>query len=642
MQSPNTLTKQDPGDKDMRSAMTAGLYVLFLGVVAMAPVPGMENGLLKVALKDQAVVLTSVAGGKTFMTKAVFPQAITRSEEISQKDDIWGEGKTLELVHANGWKTTFTLYPQCPFVHVHTQVINGKEAYQVNAFDFVKLEIDPGVALDKIRVLGTAGLTTTEKIEGSYTFSAVADPETRNGVVCGWLTHEQGSGLFFPKAEAGKLVIDARVEFGTYRVKPEASRATEILLLGSFDDARLGLEAYADAVAKQYGIKVKPAPGVYCTWYHAGASNAQSLAKNTAFAAKHLKPFGLGVMQIDDKWQAILPKGFEHKGSIQTTGPFKVFVDSNKNYPDGMAPTARNIASHGMVAGIWFMPFAGNFRNPYFDKEIFAQNLDGTPFHDDRWSGTCIDSTSPKGEAYIRECVKRIYDWGYRYFKIDGLHTGAATRNTYVNKGYNGDDGFGKVKLHDPEKTHLQAYRKCLKIVREVAPEAFVLGCNVSQNMRTMGAAFGLIPAMRIGPDNGGAAGGNWKGLARGPWHGTNLYFLNGRVWHNNPDPVYVRTSNPLEKARWMCSWLAVAGAMHTSSEQYDQLPPDRLDLLKRCLPSHTAVARPVDYLESNEPQIWLARDRRMNLIGLFNWNEKTPTEIVYDLGKLGLTKGKT
>ena len=31
-----------------------------------------------------------------------------------------------------------------------------------------------------------------------------------------------------------------------------------------------------------------------------------------------------------------------------------------------------------MTAGIWFMPFAGNFRNPYFDPEILLGSvLDG-------------------------------------------------------------------------------------------------------------------------------------------------------------------------------------------------------------------------------------------------------------------------
>jgi hypothetical protein len=282
------------------------------------------------------------------------------------------------------------------------------------------------------------------------------------------------------------------------------------------------------------------------------------------------------------------------------------------------------------------MPFAGNFRNPYFDHDIFAKNPDGTPFHDQRWSGTCLDLSHPKAQALVAETVQRIHGWGYRYFKLDGLHTGAPSKNIYVNTKYQ-DGSFADSRLHDPDATHLAAYRRGLQIVRANAPDTFILGCNVSQNMFSMGPAFGLIDAMRIGPDNGGAARGNWRQVVTGAWHGTNLYFLNGRVWHNDPDPVYVRPSIPLESARWMCSWMAVAGAMHSSSIQYAELPAERLDLLKRCLPSHDLPARPVDLLETNEPRIWLTGNQRLNVIGLFNWQEGAEEEVVYDMGKLGL-----
>ncbi len=623
-----------------------GSLMIGLGALVMnhAPAQGqtIENEFLKAEVKGQVVSLTSKTSGRTVVPKAAFPHEIAKAEAGTRPDPVWGAGKTLILQHANGWKTTLALYPASPFLQIHTEVVNTTRAlYEVNAFDYVNLHVDPGVDLEKARVLGTGGLTPVAESKGSYTFSAVADPATRNGVVCGWLTHEQGTGIFFPKAGGGKVAIDAKVDFGQLRVKPGASRRTETLLVGYFDDARLGLEAYADAVAKQYAIRLGPAPGVYCTWYHGGASNEKEIAENTAFAEKHLKPFGLTVMQIDDKWQAMLPKGFKHEGKIKKTGPIKVFVDTQPNYPSGMAHTAKRIASHGMTPGIWFMPFAGNFRNPYFDHDVFAKHPDGKPFHDERWSGTCLDATAPKGEAFIRERVKRVYDWGYRYFKIDGMHTGAITYNIYVNTAYKNKD-FGKVKLHDPAKTQIQAYRKCLQIVREVAPETFVLGCNVSQNMRSMGAAFGLIGAMRIGPDNGAAGRGQWGSVTRGPWHGTNLYFLNGRVWHNDPDPVYVRPSNPIERARWMCSWLAVSGSMHTSSELYLKLPPERLDLLKRCLTSHRATARPVDLFETNQPRIWTARDDRLCVLGLFNWKEKEADEIACDVTRLGLEKDKT
>jgi len=161
-----------------------------------------------------------------------------------------------------------------------------------------------------------------------------------------------------------------------------------------------------------------------------------------------------------------------------------------------------------------------------------------------------------------------------------------------------------------------------------------------------MGGAFGLIDAMRIGPDNGGAGRGSWGAVCKGARHGSNLHFLNRRVWHNDPDPVYVRPSNPLESARIMVSWVAITGSMLTTSYQFADLPPERLDLLKRCMPSHDAVARPVDLFESDPPTTWLVtdtrRDVRRDVIGLFNWNEKEPIEITCDMGKLGLDPNST
>jgi hypothetical protein len=146
---------------------------------------------------------------------------------------------------------------------------------------------------------------------------------------------------------------------------------------------------------------------------------------------------------------------------------------------------------------------------------------------------------------------------------------------------------------------------------------------------------------MRIGPDNGGAASGKWKAVTLGAWHGGTLYFLNGRVWHNDPDPVYVRPGNPLEKARWMCSWVAVSGSMLTSSYQFSELPEERLDLLRRTMPAHGLLGRPADLFETDQPRVWLLTDTRRNVrrdvIGLFNWKENEPAEIAYEMGRLGL-----
>ena len=288
------------------------------------------------------------------------------------------------------------------------------------------------------------------------------------------------------------------------------------------------------------------------------------------------------------------------------------------------------------------MPFAGDLNNPTFAPSIFAKNkTTGQPFEDNRWSGTTIDASSPDGEAFLRERFKRIHDWGYRYIKVDGLHIGSPSHNIYVNRSYDGKT-FGDAEIYNKEMTFIEAYRHGLEILREENPDTFILGCSATQNMVSFAPVFGLIDAMRVGPDNDGAIKGKWAHTIRGADFAGNLWFLNNRVWYNDPDPFYARESNPLNKARWMASWLAVSGAMNTTSMQYSKLAPERLDLIKRTLPAHNLNARPVDILESKKPAIWTVENERVHVVGLFNWDEKKEAAFDYPLERMGLDASKS
>jgi len=631
--------------------------------------PVIENQRLRITVNraSNTFLMQHHDTGKDFVKAASLARPIASIAAVQDVGDpIWGPGREILINHSGGWTTSLRLFQDHPFLHLHTTTHNEDENPLVTAsLELLEFEVDLGRPIEKLKSFGTGFLKPLNEAPGSFSFAAVVHPESRNGMVAACLTHERGSGVFFTEADDDKVRIKTRIDFGRYQVQTGKSRKTETLLIGYFDDARLGLEAYAEAVAKQYDIQLPPQPAVYCTWYHAGASDETRLLDNARFADRELRPYGLSVMQIDDKWQRRLPADFPYDGNVKNikgVGPIKVFVDANDSFPSGMQYTADQMAKRGLTAGIWFMPFAGTYNNPYFTdrQEVFAKWDDGAPIVT-RWSGTLLDMSHPRTQAFVHERVKRIADWGYRYFKLDGMHTGAVTHNVYVNTGYatdgrwlNSPNFIGQQTgpgtststkpsqaLHDPNMTHIEAYRKGLQIVREAAPGVFILGCNVSQNMRSMGGSFGLIDAMRIGPDNGGAGRGSWGAVCKGARHGSNLYFLNRRVWHNDPDPVYVRPSNSLESARIMVSWVAVTGSMLTTSYQFAELPPERLDLLKRCMPSHTAVARPVDLFESDPPTTWLvtdtSRDVRRDVIGLFNWNEKEPIEIAYDMSRLGL-----
>jgi hypothetical protein len=301
------------------------------------------------------------------------------------------------------------------------------------------------------------------------------------------------------------------------------------------------------------------------------------------------------------------------------------------------------------------MPFARNHQDPeYRDRQDwFVKRVDGKPYETD-WGGTSLDLTRPEVQAYVASIAKTIHGWGFNYFKMDGLWTGSATEQIYVNDGYRDDHMGDNAPFHDPSQTNVAVFRGGLRLVREaVGPEVFFSGCNVSQNMRTLGGSIGLVDSMRIGPDNGQGWNDYRKeidqnacgSIITGPVRGTRLYFLHGRVWWNDPDPCYVRASIPLNHARLIASWVAMSGQFNLNSDWIVGLPAERLDVLKRTMPAHGALARPVDYFDSIMPSLWLVTDARgtvrREVLGLFNW-ESGDRAIECPAARAGLDPAKT
>ncbi len=608
-----------------------------------------DNGLIR-ATYDPAnsiFTLTELSAGRTFLRDGHLLTAGGGAAVVELTDPIWGAARGIEITQASGAVTRLLVYPQLPFVVLQGAIANpGDSTLNLAQVQTMQGALDLGTKAEDLRARGTMGLTGVDAAAnpGSYAFLAVADPATRAGVVGGWLTHDRGTGVVFSSLEKDRAILTAKIDYGRLLTAPGATTPLETFLLGWFADARLGLEAYADAVARQYAIHLPPQPTVYCTWYHARASNEKALAETATFAREHLRPFGLGVIQIDDGWQdGSVKPGFKKNGPLRN---FNTHRPAGP-YAAGMKATADSLTAAGFTPGLWLIPFAGSVEDPFFDdkQELFARK-DGQPFVA-YWGGTCFDLTVPAARDYVRQMVHRIaHDWGYRYFKLDGLWTGSATSILYVNTGYlvaggkrqEGDDA-GLVDFHDNRVTPVEAYRSGLKLVREAAgPEAFILGCNVAQNMRTLGGSFGLLDAMRIGPDNGRS----WSSLTRGPFSGSSVYFLHGRVWLNDPDPLYV-TDQGLSPAfaRLLCSWVALSGQLNASSEDYAGLSPARLHLLQRTMPAHGLRPRPVDFFEERIPAIWLLTDDRgpvrRDVVGLFNWHDKEATVINRPLANLGL-----
>lgn len=603
------------------------LLCLASAAMVQAETVRIESGALSVAADTAAGTIACLFDGKTFLCDArVGGVALVAAKKS-------GAGMALTL--ADGRTADIKLAEGSPFVLLRCATVNtGASAAVFNRQTALVGGLGERLPPVSLRALGTGGLQPPEKNTGSYMWLALADASNRSGLVAGWVTCDRGNGVLFSPATNGSVGLEARVDYGKLHLKPGADEPGEWLAIGWFADARLGLEAYADAVAKHYAIRLPPQPSGFCTWYtdkYSGACDEKHIVELSEFAARELKPFGFDFVQIDDKWQA----------GISSNGPKREFmrVAPNGPYPGGMKPTAERIAAIGLTPGIWFMPFAGTSYDPFFadHQDWFIKGPDGKPF-ETRWGGTCLDMTHPGAREYLRQLVDRIaHEWGYRVFKMDGLWTGTGTRLMYVNNGYTWDE-MGEVTLSDPEKTQIEAYRDGLKLVRKTAGrDVFLLGCCVSQNMRSFGGAYGLVDAMRVGPDTG-------SGHIGAP-HASRNYFLHGRVWQNDPDCVSVRKSTPLDQARVNATFTTIAGHLFYNSDWMPDLPPERLDILKRTMPAHGLLPRPVDLFEHEPARIWHLQDTRRALrrdtVALYNWDQKQPAEIVCPVERFGLPAAK-
>jgi hypothetical protein len=538
-------------------------------------------------------------------------------------DHRFGKMRAIRIDHEGGASESIALPENLPFVLFTSVIANpGQKDAVINHVPGVSADVDLGLPVSALKTLGTVGLRPPAGNPGSYAFLAVADPSSLNGVVGGWITQDRASGVVLsPKSSDGKgCRIEARSDYGRLLLKPWTSTHGETYVLGYFEDAREGLERYADAMATAIGVKLpKHAPG-HCTWYmdkYGAACDEKHLEELASFAEKNLKPWGLGFLQIDDNWQS----------GTSTNGPKRNFMEHNPKgpYPSGMKATAAMIAAHGFTPGIWFIPFAGTWSDPFFQThpDWFTKDEKGNPY-EVTWGGTCFDMTTQGARDYLRGLVTRVTgDWGYKLLKLDGFWTGSATRLKYVNDGLV-DDGMGDAVFSDPTKPNIEVMRDGVKLVRKSAgTDVFLLGCCISQNMRSLAGSVGLVDSMRVGPDTGAAEIGST--------HASRLWFLNGRVWWNDPDCVSVRSTVSIDQARLNASFGAVSGGMFLNSDWIPDLPAERLDILRHCMPLHDLSARPVDVFEREPASVWHLADTRKeprrDIVALLNWS-KSPTDV--------------
>jgi len=559
-----------------------------------------------------------------------------------------GEFSALSIVRANGTVDEILASPRMPFVLFRrTLKNNSSEPSNVRSLPLLSFEASWASDGRSLKTMGTGGLMSPEESPGSYMWMAVAEPQTRHGLVGGWITSDRGGGAVLSSRKDGLAKVSAHIDYGRLIIPPGKEEVSEVFALGWFDDARLGMEAWADTVAKAYDIHLPPQPVGYCTWNDGNERvNEYQVAFRASQASAFLKPFGFSVIQIDHGWHWGPPSWVENR-----EGPF----------PSGMRAMSDRIRSFGLVPGIWVCPFSAGD----------AKNLQSDP-PNPGWFSPGLDLTNPAAIDQVKTVFKRLSEeYGYSYFKMDAFSMGLID-DGYNNEGWKNPRAFsyqppnedywkaGKWrKVHDPLMTPFQAHRAGVKAIREtVGKDAFLLGCGAAQSMSMYGASFGAIDSLRIGSDNNpnfypkdlqaSIAGIQYNDpyqvahRLHGPIAGSRNYHLNRRVWYNDPD----QACNDLQLLSWVAlsdSLYIVGDALDFSGEPLGGVR--KADRYQKTIPNHCKTTRPVDLFESPLPRAWIVTDgegeSRRDVVGFFNWNpDGKSVAIEESLGRMDVPEG--
>jgi alpha-galactosidase len=233
------------------------------------------------------------------------------------------------------------------------------------------------------------------------------------------------------------------------------------------------------------------------------------------------------VFQIDDGWE-------------RAVGDWE--IDTGR-FPRGLRPLAEKIKEAGLTPGLWLAPFLVTRKARIFREkpQWLLRDERGGPVKagwNPNWDGVyyCLDISLPGVLEYLRLVLDRVIDqWGFRYIKLDFLYAGFLPG------------------LHAVPLSAAVHYERACAVLTErkkaASGEALsYLGCGLP-----LGPSFRYFPLSRIGADT--RESWDWP-LAK--WLGhlgrPSAYlclrntlgrsFLNGTVYKNDPDVIFLRSKN--------------------------------------------------------------------------------------------------
>jgi alpha-galactosidase len=453
---------------------------------------------------------------------------------------------------------------------------------------------------------------------------------SRSGAACclvGALERGRAFGVVYARRDAAGVALELELRVDALLAAGERRELEGVRVALGFDASAL-LEDFAAAHGALAGARASaPFVAGWCSWYHFfhDVCEADVLRNLEALAAAR-DELPVEVVQIDDGYQRAVGD----------------WLHTNRKFPRGLAPLAREIRAAGFTPGLWTAPFCavGESAVAREHREWLLRDGDSLQLGllHPQWAEDArvytLDTSRAEVLRHLEDLFRSLVELGFDYLKLDFLYTAAA--------GCDADD---------PGVSRAARLRRGLEAIRRGAgEEAFLLGCGCP-----LGAAVGVVDGMRIGPDVAPAwrtpPGFRIPGVEETqPATRSALRsilaraWMHRRLWQNDPDCLMARADSQLteSEARTLASAIAVTGGMLVFSDDVPALSGERRALVRETLAAARRVdglglpgaARARDLLAAEFPSLVAAGSAAGTSVALFDC-EDVPAEAAVALYSL-------
>jgi hypothetical protein len=446
-------------------------------------------------------------------------------------------------------------------------------------------------------------------------------PSSRETLVVGYLDNQHAEGQIIASWDMSRVWHRGRPSFDltacslyhrTFVLPAGGSVSSGRCLLVVAAEPFTGLEYYAEMCGRLHHVRLNPIINGWCAWFytHTQATEDEQL-RNAEFIARHLKPYGMEWVQIDDGYQ-------------------RAFGDwqGNHLYPHGMSWLAAEIRKLGLKPGIWIAPYAISEhadivqQHPEWLAHDASGNLQVTASTRVKY---ILDITHPGARQWLHDVFETLGPvWGYDFIKIDFVEWTLLAIERY----------------YDPTLSRAQVYRLGFETMRAaVGPYCHLLDCGPGPD------TVGLLDSMRIEQD---LPANTWEQYVK---HDSSTapamakrYYFHKRTWINDADHIGLALLT-VPQAQAVASLIALSGGTMMSGDRLYALDATRLDILKKVFPTYGEAARPLDLFEKAFPEIFALHIHRdfgaWWLVGYFNWDEGAEVRRTFDVSRLGLDTHK-